>query len=31
MRQEDYSAISAEGSIYWIDIINKAILMSDGQ
>lgn len=31
MRPEDYSAISAEGSIYWIDIINKAVLMSDGQ
>lgn len=31
MRSQDYSAISAEGSIYWIDIINKAILMSNGQ
>lgn len=31
MREEDYSAISAEGSIYWIDIVNKAILMSNGQ
>ena len=31
MRPEDYSAISAEGSIYWIDIMNKAIVMSNGQ
>lgn len=31
MRLQDYSAISAEGAIYWIDIINKAILMSNGQ
>ena len=31
MRPEDYSAISAEGAIYWIDILNKAILMSNGQ
>lgn len=31
MRPEDYSAISAEGSIYWIDIMNRAIVMSNGQ
>lgn len=31
MRPQDHSAISAEGSVYWIDIINKAILMSNGQ
>lgn len=31
MRKEDFSAISAEGVVYWIDILNKAIVMSNGQ
>lgn len=31
MRAGDYSAIAAEGSIYWIDIVNRAIAMSNGQ
>lgn len=26
MRPEDYSAIEAEGGVYWIDILNKAIV-----
>lgn len=31
MRKYDRSAINAEGTIYWIDILNKAVMHSDGQ
>lgn len=30
MRYEDFSAVSANGAIYWIDIINKAIVCFTG-
>lgn len=31
MRKYDRSSISAENAIFWIDIINKAVVQSDGQ
>lgn len=31
MRPEDYAAINAEGGVYWIDMINKAIMGYGGE